>query len=429
MASAQEIVDELVSTRERRRGELYRLILHTFLAVVERVYQDPAYDSAIFSDKRTYGRNSELCSVWVVSLHAVLHDTMPNLYQRQGRSSILSLMEPALRHIPFPFTVELFKDAVKSFDYVYGIAVDISEVVFPKCDCIDVAGNPTFHTNCRKPAVVIVKHLYSEEEMYRREADAAEVEDGFARVEEEIEVWLQIKEGKMALQRQLEAYRSHWKENLSINDELLENYQNELKESRSKVGLINEQMDKFMAGKAYAKPLFKTMDEANDLLAIENDKILVLNQKVEKLRALGTELKTFVGMKKSQVKDLAIEQLKRKYCFLEYHDHILDRQRRYALKHQLARPWDGEEGLEYKNWWKFHVHDTTLSGESNQAELEGTMLSRVGRKRVITEKYFGDDVVEYTLEAEYNWDGCEEIGMNFQLNLYDDYKFRQRSKL
>ena len=233
----------------------------------------------------------------------------------------------------------------------------------------------------------------------------------------------------MALQRQLEAYRSHWKENLSINDELLENYQNELKESRSKVGLINEQMDKFMAGKAYAKPLFKTMDEANDLLAIENDNILVLNQKVEKLRALGTELKKFVGMNKSQVKDLAIEQLKRKYCFLEYHDHILDRHRRYALKHQLARPWDGEEGLEYKNWWKFHVHDTTLSGESNQAELEGTMLSRVGRKRVITEKYFGDDVVEYTLEAEYNWDGCEEIGMNFQLNLYDDYKFRRRSKL
>lgn len=336
-------------------------------------------------------------------------------------------MEPALRHIPFPFDAELFKDAVKYFDYVYGIAVDITEVTFPDCDCTDDTGNPTYHVTCKKPAVVIVKHLYTEEEMYRREADANEVMDRFARLEEEIDVWLEINEGKAALNNQLEAYRAHWKDNLSINDELLHTYRQELKESRQRVDLLQEQMAKFEVGIAYARPLFKTEEEARDLLAVENDKIRVLNLKIEKLAEIGEQLRSYTRLKISELKQLAIEQLKKKYCYLEYQERILERQRRYALRNKLSRPWDGLDGADYNTWWRCHALDSTIDGAVEDSSLRDESMSEVGRRRQITEKVVGEDTVQLTLEAEYNWDGCEEIGMNFNLSLYDDY-LSNRSK-
>ena len=362
-----------------------------------------------------------------MSLQAVIHDAKPNQYQSQGRASILGLMEPSLCHIPFPFDAELFKDAVKYFDYVYGIAVDIAEVIFPDCDCTDDTGNPTYHVTCKKPAVVIVKHLYTEEEMYRREADANEVIDQFARLEEEIDVWLEIKEGKAALKHQLEKYRAYWKENLSINDELIHTYRQELKVSRQKVDLLHEQMNKFASGIAFSRPLFKTEDEARDLLAIENEKIKVSNMKLEKLAELEEQLKSYTRLKSSELKMLAIRQLKKKYCYLEYHEQILERQRRYALRNKLARPWDGVDGADYISWWRCHALDGTTDAAMERSGFNGNGLSKVGRKRQITESVDGEGIVQLTLEAEYNWDGCEEIGMNFNLDLYE-YYLTSRSK-
>ena len=87
--------------------------------------------------------------------------------------------------IPFPFTVDLLKDAIRLFESPYGQIADTENITFPTCDCIDEKRNkPKRHNPCMKVSVVIVKSVYIEEEARRREIEEEEMMDRFKSIEE-----------------------------------------------------------------------------------------------------------------------------------------------------------------------------------------------------------------------------------------------------
>jgi hypothetical protein len=421
-SSAHEIVDSLVTLRDKRRDDLYRLILTTLNTVLISIANDERYGPAVlYSDKRPFGKDSESCSVWVISLQCVLQEAICNQYQKDGRPSILSLMEPSLMHIPFPFSIELLKDAIKYFEYPYGLAVDINDVTFPRCDCIDDSGIPNFHMKCIKPAIIIAKHLYTEEEVVRRNSEYEESMTVFGRVEYDVDVWLEIQEGKKLLNAQVSVFKNHWRLNRSLNDELISDDKRMFNRLTAKVALLCEQMTKFETGEAFSKPMFKTMEEAQNILAKENESLSVLHQRLERLKELDERLQGLLYLSNSKIKELAVVHLKQKYCYIEYYEVLLLKYRRIASTGKLDRPWDGEDGAEYLSWWRMHVHDAeeVIVVED---EVGGSKLTSGGRRREVKEVQDGSDDMLLELLPEFNWEGCEEVDGRYKFALYDTFK-------
>ena len=98
--------------------------------------------------------------------------------------------------MPWPFTVELLKDALRLYTTPYGQIADTEPVKFTLCDCIDDEGEPLSHfLPCEKPAVVLCMALYTEEEVLRQDAEETDLFDVFWELEMDICSWLMTPEG------------------------------------------------------------------------------------------------------------------------------------------------------------------------------------------------------------------------------------------
>ena len=160
-SSASEIVTAITRLRESRETELYLTILNTTLGVLENTVKgkDKRFkESVLYTDTRPWGLKGEKVNVWVISLQAILRDTPPNRFVKNGRPAIINMINAALPSIPFPFTIDLLKDSLRLYLSPYGQVADTEQVIFPKCDCVDdVKGKAKKHNPCKKPAVVICK--------------------------------------------------------------------------------------------------------------------------------------------------------------------------------------------------------------------------------------------------------------------------------
>ena len=74
-ATAEEIVVSVTKLRETRETEIYLNVLNTVLITIEKLVdaKDPRFPPAcITTEKRPWGRRSEMVNVWVVSLLAIV---------------------------------------------------------------------------------------------------------------------------------------------------------------------------------------------------------------------------------------------------------------------------------------------------------------------------------------------------------------------
>jgi hypothetical protein len=86
------------------------------------------------------------------------------------------MLEREMPPMPWPFTVELLKDALRLYSTPYGQVAETEPIKFPMCDCIDEAGEPVNHfLPCEKPAVVLCMALYTKEETIRRDAEEIDI--------------------------------------------------------------------------------------------------------------------------------------------------------------------------------------------------------------------------------------------------------------
>ena len=185
--SGPELVEKIYLLRESREIELYLIILKAFYSVIDKISKDREnkYGSAVLTKVfRPWGRNTESTECWALSLHCLLRDNPVNVYHPKGRPSVFSLIAAAMPALPFPFTVDLLKDALRLFVTPYGQIADTEPVKFPNCDCLQEKSDPPIAFKhvlpCEKPAVVLCISVYTEEETIRRDLEEQEIFNIFA---------------------------------------------------------------------------------------------------------------------------------------------------------------------------------------------------------------------------------------------------------
>ena len=258
-SSANEIASRLAKLREQREEETYLLILKTFFMVIGKCRLDKsnAFGPAVLMMvERPWGRNNEKTDCWALSLHCLLRDNPPNKYQPKGRASVFSMLEKAMPPMPWPFTVELFKDALRLYTTPYGQIADTEPVKFTLCDCIDEEGEPLNHfLPCEKPAVVLCMSLYTEEEVTRQDTEEADLFDIFWELEMDLCSWLLTPEGSRELALETTRRKSQLMTDMRVREHIqtaevvkLKEVRKEQKEEMKKVDMYNDREPVYIHG-------------------------------------------------------------------------------------------------------------------------------------------------------------------------------------
>jgi hypothetical protein len=356
--------------------------------------------------RRPWGRQRELCNVWVVSLQALLRPVAPNVLLKEGRPSLFSLIEKELPPIAFPFTVDLLKDSLRIYQSPYGQVSDTEEIEFPACDCVDEKRNrPKRHNPCLKAAVVLVKSVYMEEEANRRESEEVEYIEQFKMVEEEITVWLHTAEGKKSIQLEVTRRKKMMKEEVVVRKEMLSAQQLKYRKASQELKKVMIKKQAYENGEPFAEHGYNALSEAVKELSVAEGKVLLINERIAALKQTIDELKKKIDGDYEQHCHECVQDLLKKYCCINYRAN-LNKYRRLALENNLNRHWDGEDGQDYLEWWKFH---TVVGKEKSMREIE--MEKEEAKAAAEEEEQTG---------PEYDWDETDHMDRfdNYLVNRY-----------
>merc|ERR1711991_832194 len=238
-SSGFEIVDNLANLLQKREDDLYSAILTTMQNVLVRLTKDKdtskMFGKAVYqTTERPWGRKgsaNESCHV--IALQAVREDAPPSRHHPEGRKSVYKYIEEDLPPMPFPFDEALLKDAVSLFESPFGQVAEIEEITFEKCDCLNPkTGRPAMHKPCTKPAIVLLKTIYTQEEIERREEEEQLYMDEFEEVDAMIRIWLQSEEGKRLTQKTMKIRRKNLQEEMQLREELSMGEQVKLKNAK-----------------------------------------------------------------------------------------------------------------------------------------------------------------------------------------------------
>jgi len=226
-SSGVELVMRLTKLREFRETEIYLVILEVLNKVLARLMADSKKLRKLYSDAvlipgtRPWGLKGSMCNVTIVSLSALLKYTPENKIHRHGRDSIFSIMELEMPRMPFPFTVDLLKDALRLYVSPYGQVADTEQVIFPTCDCVGGPKNkPQRHDPCKKPVVVLAVSVYTEEEADRRAVEDDEFYTKFDDISEDVKVYLSSESGMKLHQREVRRREALLNEDIELRDDL-----------------------------------------------------------------------------------------------------------------------------------------------------------------------------------------------------------------
>ena len=413
-SSGFEIVENLANTLQKREDDLYSTILTTMQNVLVKLTTDKEtrnlYGKAVYQvTDRPWGRKgsaNEGCHV--IALQAVREDAPPSRYHPEGRKSVFKYIEENLPPMPFPFDEVLLKDAVSLFESPFGQVAEIEEITFEKCDCLNPqTGRPAMHKPCKKPAIVLLKTIYNQEEIERREIEEQVYMDDFEEIDATIRLWLQSDEGKALTHKIMKIRRKTLQEDMQLREELSMGEQVKLKGAKTEKQRIEERKKAFENGEEFEVHNFHTSGEAIKELSDIDDKIEKIEKRILKLQVTIENCEKMSKIGNTEWRKMAIEDLIQKYCYEAYSEKVKDF-RKLAIEKNLRRPWDGKDGSLFAEWKRKLV-----------------VMSHVPEKRPDSD----DDEVEgdFRNDSQYNWDGTEDM-QKYSLEIYDRFK-RQRSLL
>lgn len=388
-ASAQEMVATLSKLREDRETELYLLILEKFLTVLKDITtkkkgkkKDKRYQEAVlYQSTRPWGRKGEKCNVWVVCIDALLNDIESNDYHNDGRASIFNLIAAAMPKIAFPFTIDMLKDACRLYVSPYGQVAEMEEgVKFPKCECIDAVRNRKLrHKPCIKPALVLCKSIYVDEEATRREIEEDEFLLKFEAIEEEIRIWLVTEEGKRLCENEVKRRKQVLKEEIRLRDEMLAAQTMKKKKALQELKAIEKRKFQLEIGEGFDVHGYNDMSEAIQEQTEADSTYHKFSDRCEVLSSQILGLKVQLNMDKEKCMMIAGDDLVQKYCVKAYHGTV-NQFRKHAAKHKLSRHWDGEDGEAYEKWL---VNWVDSDDAPPQDEPTDPLAGKIDRYRLI----------------------------------------------
>ena len=358
--------------------------------------------------EKPWGRKGEACNTFIVSLPALLRDNPPNYYQKHGRASIINLVKEALPPMPFPFTVEMFKDSLRLYVSPYGQIADTIQHTFPKCDCIDESrGNkPSRHVPCVKPAVCIVTSIYTDEEAARRDLEEDEYISRFQQMEEEIRVWALTQEGRKMLDMVVNQRKDLIRDEIKVRKELHFGEQIKLKVAQNDLTALLGRKKQFEDGLEFVVHRLKSVEEALEMIQKDTDRVSKHKEKLDQINTQMKRLKDDLDREINVFRKQAIDDIIQKYCAIDYNDKI-KKFRVYAIQNNLRRPWDGVDGLLFEAWRSRLLGSTSSASMSLQDII--SMENQKEEENQKLEQQNASALKNDDLPPEYDWSGCEKM--------------------
>eukprot|EP00602_Paraphysomonas_sp_CaronLab_P006141 CAMPEP_0185022112 /NCGR_PEP_ID=MMETSP1103-20130426/4839_1 /TAXON_ID=36769 /ORGANISM="Paraphysomonas bandaiensis, Strain Caron Lab Isolate" /LENGTH=1362 /DNA_ID=CAMNT_0027554057 /DNA_START=11 /DNA_END=4100 /DNA_ORIENTATION=+ len=353
-ASGREIVSALVKLRDARESELYLEVLNATHKAIEMCINDENYNylygpAVITSAKRPWGRKGEMCGCYVVSLHALLRDTPPNkTYQPDGRAAMIKLIADCMPHTTFPFTVELLKDSLRLYLSPYGQVADTEVMTFSGCDCIDERRRkPLYHDPCEKPAVVLMKLIYTDDEARRRDDEEYLFNSKFEEIENEIRLWMSTSEGYKLLNKQIASKKASVVEDIELREEMRKIEMYKERQAISGLDKVNVRIKQFEQGLDFDIHHILSHEDAQKLKVEAEKRLAKQKKRVEAVENSLDRLEELRSMDRRGLRRMLTQDLIKKYCHLYYAEKIKEL-RKEAIRKNWRRPWDGEDGAEFE---------------------------------------------------------------------------------
>jgi hypothetical protein len=243
--------------------------------------------------------------------------------------------------MPFPFSLEMLKDSLKLYSSPYGQIAETEELEFSKCDCIDeVKGRPSRHAPCKKPAVVLLTTIYTQEEADRREEENEVFMDIFEEVDAQVRYWVQTDEGKVLLKKVCKQRRKDLAEEIALREELSMSEQLKIKAANDAKTKVMRRKENFEKGLDFDQHELNSLTEAIKLLSDADDLVAKHEKRLGALNATIQNCMKMTTIGNNEWRKMAIEDIVQKYCFLAYDVRVKDF-RKLAIEKNLRRPWDG----------------------------------------------------------------------------------------
>ena len=429
-SSGYEITDKLVQLREDRENQLYLTILRVLSNVCLSHKKDKRFGKAVMTKTtRPWGRKGEECSCTVLSLFALLNDTPTGgKYQKDGRESIVSEVEKTLPEMPFPFSVDMLKDALKLYSSPYGQVAEMDEFEFERCDCINLETlRPERHNPCRKPAVIFLNSIITDEEALRREMEEADLVSRYEYIDEAIRRYLNSPDGRIHLKKECIHRRKLLYEEINLRTEMKFMEEKGLSKANKFLEKMKKRVEMYREGVPYDVHEISSDAQADQVLDNAERKLARANARFTTL--LGS---LEIAMKKKDMDEQSwrlatVEDLVIKYCHLEYEE-IIKRYRKISISNEWNRPWDGVDGAEF-NRWKNRLSGTdlgiagmTMEQALVKLEEEDEDMKYEAEKEAEREALReGRDPDEDVDKPEYDWEGCEKMEQYFN-PVYEVFK-------
>ncbi|KAH8053177.1 hypothetical protein JL722_9845 [Aureococcus anophagefferens] len=310
----------------------------------------------LIEEDRPWGRKGEEVGCLALALDALVKDARPTKHRKKHRPPLFDVLKERLPPSLFEYTLEVLKDAIQKYQGPYGHVAQLDKVQFERCECVDDKGRTKGHRPCVLPAVVIVRVIYSAAEAQRRVQEDDMIRGAWAKVWTDVELKTKQRHGKLILGNEVHRRKRAMNSKIKKHKGNLEEARNEGKRLLEKYEIAKRRKINFENGDAFNFHRLDSAEEAEDL-------VLGAAEEVDAAKASAKECERLLATAKAQSKmppklqvQIAVQDLKRKYCIMRWNE-IIDEQRWRSVDNDWRRPWDGKDGCNYRDFMTRYAED------------------------------------------------------------------------
>lgn len=426
-ATDVDIVEKIDAIRQERQHIFYNSMLQALIDTLRTQCEESVQKTrrlfgcgVLIETEKPWGRRGENVGVYALSLDALVHKTPKRQFVKEERTALFDLVKRRLPWSSFN-TLETLKDAITKYEGPYGPVAHLDKVEFERCECVDERGRSKGHRKCVLPSLLVVKTIYTVGEAQRRVQEDDAIRSAWNTCWDEIDAALDTKLGKLMAQKEMfRREKNQGTRAKKLKAALADKRRQVRRASEFHQAALNRKKS-YQQGGAFHFHRLESDSEAQRLVA---DAVRELDERTRELKETANELadvKMLAKAKKEvQLRNVAID-LKRKYCVLAY-ETIVDENRRRAFAHDWRRPWDGEDGIDFKKW--SNAHSTALRSESSNLSTVPRWVSNLlNTRRTAGETDDDDDNPDKTFD--YDWNGTDDMTQFFSNSRYSAFQEEQ----
>mmetsp|Transcript_15781 Transcript_15781/g.48850 ORF Transcript_15781/g.48850 Transcript_15781/m.48850 type:complete len:1528 (+) Transcript_15781:623-5206(+) len=351
-----DILERVDNLRHEREHTFYHTILLSLIDLMREEissHGDPGKrrfgHGVLLEETRPWGREGEEVGSYALSLDALVKLGRPNRYRKKERPALFDVLKERLPPSLFDYTLEVLKDAIVKYQGPYGHVAQLDKVEFERCECVDEKGRGMGHEPCVLPAICIEKIIYSQGEAQRRVQEDDKIRSAWAKLWQDLETKIKQRHGKLILNNEVHRRKRTVQTRIKGCKEALDAAKSKVKEENEKFEIAKRRKINFENGDAFNFHRLSSAEEAQQLEVDAAEKVDAAQQSVKSSEGGLAMAKQQLKMPPKVLLQIAIEDVKRKYCVVKWQE-IIDENRREAIDSGWRRPWDGKDGKLFEDY-------------------------------------------------------------------------------